>query len=147
MDPFKFECCMKDLGQIFTPLSSDQMDIYFEYFKNVPEHIFKEAVKIVGKYHQFKSFPVPAEIEEAVREAYSRIGSPDPAEKGCEKCNKTGFILENGVARHCSCEYGQRIKVGNLEYFVSERMKFDKDAKKRSEAVEKYLKESKKGAK
>lgn len=122
MQAFKFENLMKDLAQLFTPLSDEQMEIYYNYFKDVPENIFEQAVEMLGKFHPYKRFPVPAEIEAAIREVYGQAGG-DPGTKGCDECNHTGFKLVDGKARHCECETGQRIKTGNLQYLVSERMK------------------------
>lgn len=109
----KFDYLMADLAEIYTPLSNEAIDIYYNRLNNIEEYWLEKAVKILQDEHPFKRFPLPKEIRDAVQEAHIRsaeesLGPPE----GCESCNLTGLKLEGNGASPCSCPLGQTIAKG-----------------------------------
>lgn len=109
----KFNYLMADLAEVFTPLSDNAIDIYYDRLNNIEEYWLGKAVKILLDEHKFKRFPVPKEIKDAVQEAHDKsaeesFGPPE----GCESCNHTGIKLVENEASPCSCPLGNAIAKG-----------------------------------
>ena len=108
-------------GEFRSPLQAD------EYFKAVgrnPLHIFRKAVTLLIKSHQYSRLPLPAEVEKAIKDVYVEESQPSATELGllqatsdCVVCHGTGWELGDlfGYATvvHCECPVGQRLLKGN----------------------------------
>lgn len=93
-------------------LTSDTVDTYFNELKSFPIEVVEKAIDLVmdGKsktndlYVQ-RMMPIIPEIKQEARE----IIDTTPIRAGCEKCNWTGYIIEESkgigqpTAKRCEC--------------------------------------------
>lgn len=124
IEAYKFECLMKDLEIIFTPIELNKRDQvlekYYEHLKNTDEDILKKAVESLIDCHPYKRFPLIQEIRETIKEVYNRSdfskSEDDPVD--CKKCDGIGETIEDRehlgrlypTAIPCECEAGERWK-------------------------------------
>lgn len=124
MTIFEFNKTIEKLEVVFSPLSSEQRDIYYNIFNNIDSYIFNKAINILLKTHPTRRFPLIAEIKAAIKEAYNESNYGDRELEGCEKCNYTGIqlhpVLHLGWIRMtafpCDCEKGRSIQRGWEKY-------------------------------
>lgn len=118
---------VKRLGDAFTPLDEDKIDVYYDRFKFVHITILHKAADVLIDQHPYRRFPLVAEFWKAIAavkktENYKRYKADAEEQLGvCPKCKGEGFVTDKDVpmadmgpnyfcdvARFCSCKMGAR---------------------------------------
>lgn len=123
--PTEFKSLIDKIGAIFTPLSQNALDRYYEHLNQSPVDLLRKAFFLIEERHAFGRFPLISEI----REAMSQIQAQGPYKTAadyeleerlnrCSICGGTGWEVIEGpgspytsnrsIARNCSCPRGQQ---------------------------------------
>lgn len=132
MSRFDFNDVVKDISTFFGAPKDRQLDILYDIFRAYPYDQMKKACRYLIEYHDNRYFPTPRDIHDALREvAELRTTPPDvydspeaEATHKCQECQGIGWSIEDRrtgdyehhVAAYCSCEKGQRMRQGHVEY-------------------------------
>lgn len=121
----EFTELMGRIGAIFSPLTTDAMERYYEHLNQSPIGLLKKAFFLIEERHAFGRFPLISEIREAMSRIESQAAYKTAADfelderlKKCNICHEMGWEIVDGprtpwtlntrVARNCSCLTGQR---------------------------------------
>jgi len=97
------------VGRRVTP---HEIESYYKHLKSLPLGIVLKAMERAldnkNPHDTFgmRSVPTVPEIKHETRELYRNL--PNDKKKNCEKCNDTGFVLEERpnaqpLAKYCNC--------------------------------------------
>jgi len=121
-----FARIIKPLEEMYTPLTDEQRDIYYDMLKGKDRDLLHQAVNRLLTSHAFKRFPLIKEIRTEIVAANSlklRRESEDfqrmKDTSDCLNCHGTGFELFEksypdtdrvyDTARHCLCPIGKHL--------------------------------------
>lgn len=99
MNKFEFEQSIVKLERAFKPLSknSDERDemieIYYDRLKFTDDYILNKAIKYLQDNHEYRTFPLIAEILKAVYSAKESMRKEYHPGEECNKCQGTGWII------------------------------------------------------
>jgi hypothetical protein len=131
MNEYEFNEAIMPLENMFDKIRPEVKKEHFRIFQNYPLYTFKDAVRWLIKNHGYKRFPLPAEIEDAVKEidrvrSYATAEDLDILGPKCESCGGTGWKLiekeepiylnekerglKHDVATFCDCKKGASMK-------------------------------------
>lgn len=126
-DKADFSGIIAPLEQMFTELTSDQRDVYYNLLSGKDRGLLRKAVNLLLSEHEYKRFPLDREIRNALR----KVKSLEMKGRGnnfqhlketsdCNICRGTGFELfeksysdtdrKYTTARHCLCPIGKYLR-------------------------------------
>lgn len=124
------------LENAFGEQKAERRQFYFRQFERIGALAFSRAVRrIVETRDDGFGFPLVAEISKGIEEIQRERPAADEADlenRGyCQRCNQSGFYLNNhGGASRCSCRAG-RLKEARLRLgFTARRGEVEDEAKK-----------------
>ena len=126
-DKFNFGEIIQPLEKMFTELTGDQRDVYYEMLCRVDRDRLRRAVKFLLSNHGFKRFPLEKEIRDAIREVKRfenkrRAGEFERLQENvdCPNCTGTGYIMFEKkysdtkdaytTAKYCVCPINEHLK-------------------------------------
>ena len=96
MTAYEFNEIVSPLETLFSNISdSDIRDMYYNRFKSIDELIFRKAIGHIVDTHRTKTFPLPAEIYEAINGVKSEMITLDSPGEECTRCTGTGYMIED----------------------------------------------------
>ena len=121
-----FARIIKPLEQMFTPLTDDQRDIYYDMLKGKDRDLLAQAVNRLLTSHSFKRFPLIKEIRTAIIEVNSFKLKREAEDfqrmketSDCRNCHGTGSVLFEKsysdtdrvytTAKYCICPIGRHL--------------------------------------
>ena len=104
-------------------LENEQLDVYYQRFCRLANGTFEKAIDRLIDTHDWRSFPLIPEFNEAVKEVLDeRTGATidELDSMHCEKCNDLGRYITpdggQGQETLCGCHIGTKVRAGRKEY-------------------------------
>lgn len=141
MTVYEFNQIISPIETLFFNISDDEIrDMYYGRFRLVDELIFKKAIDYIIDTHKTKTFPLPAEIYDAIAFVKSQMIIDNNPAAQCDKCLGMGQIVEECTdevgrkagykhAIFCDCMEGKRRKRGWKLHDSRRRYKTKKEIK------------------
>lgn len=126
-DKANFSEIISPLEQMFTELTDEQRDVYYDLLSGKDRVLLRKAVNLLLSEHEYKRFPLDREIRNAIQKVKSleMKGRGDNFQhlketSECNICHGTGFELfeksypdtdrKYTTARHCLCPVGKYLR-------------------------------------
>ncbi len=146
-----------ELGIAFKPIDERQKEMYLSHLKEYTRSEMERAVYTIIESHQYRSFPLIAEIRRVLDKIrFDSRAEPSDEDKRtyydgiawCASCGGTGWILtdvprekytpggSSCVASFCVCELGRKRSEGYAQYQAKKEMRKRQDYERRYENQE-----------
>ena len=115
---------IKRLEQHFAPLTQhddeyiDKLEDYYRAFESTDEYLFSKGIDHLVDTHPYKSFPLIADVRDAIDFIRRTMTVYKPQETGCASCRGEGQAIDpdDGLVKCCSCARGQSLRAARAKH-------------------------------